>query len=275
MVIGYWLFNYQYSKNESYQDIPINYFGALRYIGKGRSHSVSANRTLYRDGKQKLGLNAGFTSRKTENILGDYKLSSGANLNTLYLGFNYSSALLGGYFRFNPTITKGLSTLGATKDDNFKNTPKSKFHKFSGSLSYYKPLTNDIYYFTSAYGQYSLKNLYSSERLSIGGLYSVRGFKERYITGNSGGYWRNELNWKMITIPKLGEFSLNGSLDTGWLKEEIAKSSEGGNLTGTSLGLTLNNSISNYSITIGKPINYPKYLKPDNLVIYWSASINF
>ncbi|MDE1481086.1 ShlB/FhaC/HecB family hemolysin secretion/activation protein [Xenorhabdus bovienii] len=272
---GYWLFNYQYSKNESYQDIPINDFWALRYIGKGQSHSISANRTLYRDGKQKLGLNMSFTSRKTENILGDFKLSSGATLNTLYMGFNYNSTLLGGYFRFNPAITKGLSTLGATKDDNFKNTPKSKFHKFSGSLSYYKPLTKDIYYFTSVYGQYSLKNLYSSERLSIGGLYSVRGFKEQYITGNSGGYWRNELNWKLVTIPKLGELSLNGSLDTGWLKEEIAKSSEGGNLTGTSLGLTLNNNISNHSITIGKPLIYPKYLKPDNLVIYWSASINF
>ncbi|MBD2785082.1 ShlB/FhaC/HecB family hemolysin secretion/activation protein [Xenorhabdus sp. DI] len=272
---GYWLFNYQFSKNESYQDIPMDYFETLRYIGKGQSHSISANRTLYRDGKQKLGLNMSFTSRQTENIIGDFKLSSGATLSTLYVGFNYDSALLGGYFRFNPAITKGLSTLGATKDDNFKNTPKSKFHKFSGSLSYYKPLTKGIYYFTSAYGQYSLKNLYSSERLSIGGLYSVRGFKEQYITGNSGGYWRNELNWKLVNIPKLGEISLNGSLDIGWLKEEAAKSSEGGNLTGTSLGLTLNNNISNHSITIGKPLIYPKYLKPDDLVIYWSTSINF
>lgn len=35
--------------------------------------------------------------------------------------------------------------------------------------------------------------LYANERLSLGGQYSVRGFKEQYLTGNRGGYWRNEL----------------------------------------------------------------------------------
>ncbi|MDE1496674.1 ShlB/FhaC/HecB family hemolysin secretion/activation protein [Xenorhabdus bovienii] len=272
---GYWLFNYQYSKNESYQNIVINDFGLFRYMGKGNSHSVTANRTLYRDGKQKLSLNMGLTKRKTENILGEYKLASGSDLSTVNLGFNYSSTLLGGYFRSSPTIVQGLHILGATKDNEFKNNPKSKFTKLTGSLSYYKPITQYIYYFTSVYGQYSPKNLYSSERMSIGGLYSVRGFKEQYVTGNSGGYWRNEVNWKVASIPKLGDISLVSSLDAGWLKEEIAKSAEGDTLVGTSLGLNLNNKISNHSITLGKPLKYSSDLKPDNWVFHWSTSFNF
>ncbi|PHM39920.1 HecB [Xenorhabdus mauleonii] len=275
---GYWLFNYRYTKNESNQYIPLaapNY-GELPYMGKGRSHSILANRVLYRDGKQKLSLNTGFTSRKTKNVAGTFTLDSSSNLSTLNLGFEYSTILLGGYFRFNPSMTKGLSIFGATEDNNLKNSAKSKFHKFSASSSYYKPLTKDIYYFTSAYGQYSQKNLYSSERLSIGGLYSVRGFKDQKITGNSGFYWRNELNWKLMTTPKLGELSLNGSIDTGWLKDEYAtRFADGGSLTGASLGLNLNTSISNHSIAVGKPLNYPGSLKPDDWIIYWSTSFNF
>lgn len=271
---GYWLFSYQYSKNESFQSIPINYFGTIRYTSRGNSHSILANRVLYRDGKQKLGLNVSFTSRKTENILGDYKISSSSNLSTVNLGLNYSSMLFGGYFRFNPTITKGLAIFGATKDDNLEHSPKSNFYKVSVNSSYFKPITNNIYYLTSAYAQTSPNSLYSSEKLSIGGLYSVRGFKDKFITGNLGGYWRNEINWKLVNIPKFGELSFNGSLDTGWIKGELARSSDGGNLTGTSLGLNLNNKISNISFSVGKPLNYPNYLKPDNLVIYWSTSFN-
>ncbi|MBD2794346.1 ShlB/FhaC/HecB family hemolysin secretion/activation protein [Xenorhabdus szentirmaii] len=275
MVIGYWLFKYQFSKNESSQNIPIDHFGEWRYVGKGQSHSISTNRTLYRDGKQKISFNVGLTQRKTENILGDTTLISSSNLSTLNMGFNYGSTLLGGYFTFNPSLVKGLDILGATKDDDLKNTSKSKFYKVLASFSYYKPITSNIYYFISAYGQYSPNSLYSSERLYIGGLYSVRGFKEQNIIGNLGGYWRNELNWKIIDFPKLGELSLNGSLDTGWIKEEIAKSAEGGNLTGVSLGLTLSNRINTHSVTVGKPLKYPTYLKPDNWVVYWSTSFNF
>ncbi|MEX0631467.1 ShlB/FhaC/HecB family hemolysin secretion/activation protein [Serratia ureilytica] len=63
-----------------------------------------------------------------------------------------------------------------------------------------------LYYLTSAYGQTSADNLYAGERISIGGQYSVRGFKEQYLTGNRGAYWRNELNWQWQTLPGLGSF---------------------------------------------------------------------
>ncbi|CDG98385.1 ShlB/FhaC/HecB family hemolysin secretion/activation protein [Xenorhabdus bovienii] len=272
---GYWLLSYQNSLNKSFQYIPIN-SKDQRYTGEGQSHNLKATSMLYRDGKQKISLNVGFTHRKTENSIGDVKLSlNSPTLSTLNIGLNYSSTLLGGYFTFNPTLTKGLDIFGATKDDNLKDTQKSKFYKISSSSSYFKPITNNIYYLTSVYGQYSPNNLYASERLSLGGQYSIRGFKEQNLVGNLGGYWRNEINWKIVQISKLGELSLKSSLDTGWIKKEEKRSSDGGKLTGTSLGLSLNNAISNHSFTIGKPLNYPNYLKPDNWVIYWSTYFTF
>ncbi|MCP9267497.1 ShlB/FhaC/HecB family hemolysin secretion/activation protein [Xenorhabdus sp. XENO-1] len=274
---GYWLLGYQYSWNKSVQNININLGNidfVLPYEGKGQSHTLKINRTLYRDGKQKLAFNTNITRRETENSIGGYKLATQSSiLSTINLGFNYSSFLLGGYFSFNPSVTKGLHIFDAKKDNpSFKNEPRSQFHKFSASSSYFKFLTNNIYYLTSAYGQYSPYHLYSSERVSLGGQYSIRGFKESNIVGNIGGYWRNELNWQVATLPLLGDFSLKGSLDTGWIKNETHRISEGGNLTGVSFGMFLSNNFTNHSITVGKPLKYPNHLKPDNCVVYWSSS---
>ena len=45
-------------------------------------------------------------------------------------------------------------------------------------------------------GQRSEDVLYGPQRISIGGLSSVRGFKEQSLSGDSGGYWRNQLRWR-------------------------------------------------------------------------------
>ncbi|WP_324606432.1 ShlB/FhaC/HecB family hemolysin secretion/activation protein [Xenorhabdus nematophila] len=85
---GYWLFNYQHVKNETRQNITIENF-KYPYKVKGESHNLRANRTLYRDGRQKLGFNIGLTKRKTENIIGNIKLLSSSDLSTFNIGLNY------------------------------------------------------------------------------------------------------------------------------------------------------------------------------------------
>ncbi|EQZ28696.1 hypothetical protein G977_01865 [Escherichia coli UMEA 3585-1] len=41
-------------------------------------------------------------------------------------------------------------------------------------------------------------------RTSLPGMSSVRGFKEQYISGNKGGYLRNELSWSLFSLPYVG-----------------------------------------------------------------------
>ncbi|MEQ1966517.1 ShlB/FhaC/HecB family hemolysin secretion/activation protein [Xenorhabdus nematophila] len=273
---GYWSFDYQYAKNSSFQMISPDTFNA-RHESKGQTHQLKINRTLYRDGKQKLALNMGLVRRQTSNVTAGVKLSiNSPTLNTISLGANYSTTLAGGYMTFNPIFSRGLDIWGTTKDNSgTRNAPKSQFRKFSLSSSYFIPVTDDIYYLTSLYGQFTPDNLYASERLSLGGQYSVRGFKEQNLIGNNGGYWRNELNWKLTTLPLLGELSLNSALDTGWLKNNKKGQIEGGNVTGASLGISLNHNRMSQTVIIGKPLAYPIHLRPDHWVVYWSASLNF
>ncbi|MCC8464608.1 ShlB/FhaC/HecB family hemolysin secretion/activation protein [Photorhabdus bodei] len=270
---GYWLFSYQYAWNDSFQNIPTG-SQTYRYTGDSQTHRLAVNRTLYRDGKQKLALDMGLTRRRTTNLLAKETLSiSSPTLSTINLGVNYSTVLAGSYVTFNPTVSHGLQAFGATKDDpRFSDAPRSQFRKFSLSASYFMPVTDSIYYLSSIYGQTTPDNLYASERLSLGGQYSVRGFKEQYLTGNRGGYWRNELNWRVSKLPIPGELTLTGALDTGWLQKKTGQI-EGGNVTGAALGLSLTHPGFNQTITIGKPLIHPDHLKPDHWVTYWSASL--
>ncbi|KOY60724.1 peptide transporter [Photorhabdus heterorhabditis] len=270
---GYWLFSYQYAWNDSFQNIPTG-SQTYRYTGDSQTHRLAINRSLYRDGKQKLALDIGLTRRRTTNLLAEETLSiSSPTLSTINLGVNYSTVLAGSYITFNPMVNCGLQTLGATKNDpRFPDAPRSQFRKFSLSASYFMPVTDSIYYLSSIYGQTTPDNLYSSERLSLGGQYSVRGFKEQYLTGNCGGYWRNELNWRVSALPVLGELALTGALDTGWLQKKTGQI-DGGNVTGAALGLSLTHRRFNQNITIGKPLIHPAHLKPDHWVTYWSASL--
>ncbi|MBO1916314.1 hypothetical protein J4727_12560 [Providencia rettgeri] len=60
--------------------------------------------------------------------------------------------------------------------------------------------------------------LYGIERISIGGQYSVRGYHEQSLSGNRGGYWRNEIN-KGIANTAIGQLRFIGALDYGLLPQ--------------------------------------------------------
>jgi len=270
---GYWLFSYQAAWNDFYQHIPIQ-DARYRYAGNAVVQRLDVNRTLLRDGRQKLALDLGVSRRRTENKLAGQRLTnSSVTVASLSAGLNYSRTLSGGYLTLNPTVSHGLSGLGASRDDPAAPyAARSKFRKLSLSASYFYPLTPSLYYLTSAYGQASADNLYSGERISLGGQYSVRGFKEQYLTGNRGAYWRNELNWQLGPVPVIGDVSLTAALDGGWLRSETHQV-DGGSVAGAALGLAINNRWFNQAFTVGKPLAHPNSLQPDRWVAYWQAGI--
>jgi hemolysin activation/secretion protein len=83
--------------------------------------------------------------------------------------------------------------------------------------------------------QYTGYDVYATEQLSIGGPYSVRGFKDGGINGFKGGYIRNDFqitkNISNISFsPYLG-------LDYGYIK--ATNGVEGGTIVGSSVGLKI------------------------------------
>ncbi|HGV0062501.1 TPA: ShlB/FhaC/HecB family hemolysin secretion/activation protein, partial [Escherichia coli] len=89
-----------------------------------------------------------------------------------------------------------------------------------------------VWWLTSAYAQWSPDRLHGVEQLSLGGESSVRGFKEQYISGNNGGYLRNELSWSLFSLPYVGTVRAVAALDGGWLHSDSDDPYSSGTLWG-------------------------------------------
>lgn len=273
---GYWLFSAQYAWSDFYQTLSAGGTSQRwRYEGTVQSQRLAASRTLVRDGKQRLALDMALSRRETENRLGGVRLDvSSPTLSSVTAGLSYSRTLGSGYLTVGPSLSHGVPLAGATRDDPaHPDLPRSEFRRFSASASWFYPLTPSLYWLTSAYGQTTPDRLYASEQLSVGGQYSVRGFKEQSLSGNRGGYWRNELTWQWMTVPGVGALSATAALDAGHVVNQKGIT-EGGTLTGTALGLALAGRWLSQSLTLGIPLSYPDRLNPDKQVVYWQATVS-
>lgn len=106
------------------------------------------------------------------------------------------------------------------------------------SASFQRPVTDRVWWLTSAYAQWSPDRLHGVEQLSLGGESSVRGFKDQYISGNNGGYLRNELSWSLFSLPYVGTVRAVAALDGGWLHSDSDDPYSSGTLWGAAAGLS-------------------------------------
>lgn len=270
---GYWSFRYQFYRNNTLQ--PFIASGhPYRYEGQNTNQQFDITRLMYRDGEQRFSLQGSVKHKRAQTQLADQTLTiSSPTLTSLNISPQYSTTLGQGYFTFNPAAEWGISAFGASPDILAKDSPRSHYRKFSLSSSYQYFFPNGLTYLTSFYGQYSPDNLYGIERLSIGGQYSVRGYHEQSLSGNRGGYWRNEIN-KDIANTAIGQLRFIGALDYGFISSD-KYDVEHSTLAGGAVGLSfIGNSLFYSQFLISKPLHYPSQLKPDNWSTYWSVSFS-
>ncbi|WP_229921274.1 ShlB/FhaC/HecB family hemolysin secretion/activation protein [Rahnella victoriana] len=267
---GYNLVDYSYSWSNYLSTIDNNGFGWAS-TGDSVTHRLTASRVLFRNGDIKTGASVGLTHQISNNYLNDVLLdSSSRKLSSLLFGLNHTQKIFGGVATLNPTFSHGVSWLGA-EDDSGKHDdmPKAGFKKWNLNGSFQLPVANNLGWLTSFYGQWSPDRLYGSERLTLGGESSVRGFKEQYLSGDKGGYWRNELNYTLFTLPLIGQVSSVVALDGGWLQKDPKDPWASGTLWGAAAGLSAANRYYSSQLTVGTPVKYPDWLAPDHLTLYY------
>ncbi|MCD1127727.1 ShlB/FhaC/HecB family hemolysin secretion/activation protein [Jinshanibacter sp. LJY008] len=273
---GYALFDYSYSWSDYLSSID-NRGYYWRSRGDTQTHRLNSSWTLYRDGDIKTGLSLGITHRISRNYLNDVLLqSSSRKLSSVTVGINHGQKLWGGFATLNPAYSQGVPWLGAEDDDGKPSgAPKAEFSKWSLSGSYYFPLSERVTWLSSVYGQWTPDRLYGSERLTIGGESSVRGFKEQYLAGDSGGYLRNELNTYLFTMPVMGQVSLVTAVDGGYLHHDSLDKYASGTLWGAAVGLSTAHRHVSSSFTVSKPLKYPDWLEPDRYSVYYRIGLMF
>ncbi|MBV6817096.1 ShlB/FhaC/HecB family hemolysin secretion/activation protein [Rahnella sp. PD12R] len=267
---GYWLLNYSYSYSDYLSTVSSRGFG-WRSSGDSQTHRVNLSRVLFRNSDIKTGVSLGISNNMARNYLNDAPLaSSSRKLSNVNVGINHSQKVFGGLSTLNPTFSRGVPWLGAENDQHKPaDAPKAEFSKWSVSGSFYRPVSQKITFLSSAYGQWTGDRLYGSERLTIGGESSVRGFKEQYLSGDNGGYWRNELNTALFTAPLFGQITAVAAIDGGYLHHDNHDVNAAGTLWGGAVGLNSSARYFSSQFTVGWPLRYPGDLAPDRVAVYY------
>jgi hemolysin activation/secretion protein len=273
---GYGLLDYSYSWSNYHSRFNANSFNWYSN-GDNISNRLSGSWVLFRNGEIKTGVQLGLNHYASHNWLNQTLLqSSSRKLTSLQIGFNHTQKIAGGVATLNPMLSRGMPWFDAESDkgksDDF---PKAEFRKWSVSSSFQRPVTQKMWWLSSFYAQWSPDRLYGSERLTIGGENSVRGYKEQYLSGDVGGYLRNELNYSLFTLPAIGEVSTTLALDGGWLQSDKQDRYAAGTLWGSSLGLGTRNAHVSTQLSLGIPVSYPNYLAPDRLSVYARVGLVF
>ena len=273
---GYSLLDYSYSWSSYHSSFINNDFTWLSN-GDNVVHRLNSSRVLFRNGDIKTGTQLGLNHYSSHNFLNNTLLqSSSRKLTSLQLGLNHTQKMFGGVATLNPAYSRGMPWFAAESDDGKTgDLPRAQFRKWSISGSFQRPLTNNLWWLSSVYGQWSPDRLYSSERLTLGGESSVRGYKAQYLSGDAGGYLRNELNYRLFTLPLLGEVSALAAVDGGWLKRDAQNPDATGTLWGSALGLSTRGRYLYTQYSIGMPLSYPGHLQPDHVSIYARVGLVF
>jgi hemolysin activation/secretion protein len=229
---GWWTFSYGYSATGYRSQAQASEFN-FNQSGDSQIHQARAERVIYRDALSKTSLNVGLSNLRTNNYIEDSRLALSSNhITEVQYGINHGRRIGGAFFNIDLGMQQGISAFGAQDNKqigtNQITQPDARYRKYTGTVSYLQPfkLWDESLTFTSlATEQRSEDVLFSPQRTSLGGSSSVRGYKDQFLSGDSGGYWRNELRLtRPVTLdwlrPTFTEYGTAAGYDQGVIRND-------------------------------------------------------
>jgi hemolysin activation/secretion protein len=211
----------------------------------------------------RLAFSATLTGKENHNYLAGQLLGvSSRRLTILDLGGSFTLGLGRGLVTLDASLSSGLHGLGAMADPQGlpADAPRAQFRKSNYGASYFYPFRfagMDGSASTQLSGQHSRDALYGSEQISIGGMYSVRGFYDQSLAGDEGYYLRNDLSLQkalgrlqgrpVVLKPYL-------ALDGGDVRS-VAQGTPSGTLVGVAIGASLLSGPLFLDVLVGHPLH--------------------
>ncbi len=249
--------------------------------GISKSSSYYISRVLSRAKQYKISLKAELSNTSNENYLNDVFLDSNSRkLTVAKLSFDNVFYSKFGTIFLQPKYNKGTKLMNALKDEKGLNldAQRAQFDSYGlyGSVinNFPIPKTNiNLMHNLSFDSQYSEDRLFSSEQMSIGGRYTVRGFEESSISGDNGYYIKNDLTVNSFQImPKIIQESFAGNFlqkinigtfyDYGYVRNKIINDeSDKGYMSGTGAKIGYNGEYFKVDLTYAKGLHSPQFLR--------------
>ncbi|WP_035061522.1 ShlB/FhaC/HecB family hemolysin secretion/activation protein, partial [Andreprevotia chitinilytica] len=199
----------------------------------------------------------------------------------------FQSGDITGYWTLEGGASRGMRALGASQDPQNLNQQDahSQFHKLdvNGSLSVMlgKVGPRMVAYRGNFSWQWAHVGLFSSQQIFAGGTDSVRGFSQGGISGDKGGYVRNELYLADVPDLPMGEASLHVEpyffFDGG--RTTLLAGDGSQHIIGSGLGLRWvarrGGGVLNGDLQLGRGLSQPVVLGPKQTVFQANVSMSF
>ncbi|AZE86895.1 ShlB/FhaC/HecB family hemolysin secretion/activation protein [Pseudomonas orientalis] len=278
---GWWNFTYTYSESD-YRTFGVTDDFKYKQDGDNQNHQLRAERVIHRDDVSKTSVNVGLAHLRTNNYILDVRTAPSSNrLSELQLGVNHGRRIGTAFVNLDLGMQSGIGLLDAQSQDERdafgRRQPNSRYRKYTATVSYLQPfsLWGESFSFSSlATGQRSEDPLFSPQRMSLGGSASVRGFKDQLLTGDSGGYWRNEVRWaRPVTLdwmrPAFFEYGASVGYDQGVIRNDRYNDNVHGRVSSNSLELFARGKNVSTSVTFAHSLERPGVVTEREAPIYF------
>ncbi|PHN64583.1 ShlB/FhaC/HecB family hemolysin secretion/activation protein [Pseudomonas viridiflava] len=270
---GWWTFSYLYSTSE-YRSVAQASNIDFKQDGDSQNHQFRAERVVHRDALSKTSLNAGLAYLRTNNYVEDSKLALSSNrITEAQFGINHGRRIGSAFLNIDLGMQHGIGVLDAQgSHDPGPGQADARYRKYTGTLSYLQPfqLWGEKLTFTSlATGQRSEDVLFSPQRQSLGGSSSVRGYKDQFLSGDSGGYWRNEVRLtRPVTLdwmrPVFAEYGAAAGYDQGVIRGDRYNGDQHGRLSSHSFELFTRGQHVAASVTFARSLERPDVIERES-----------
>ncbi len=241
------------------------------------------NRAIFSDGRARLNFDTTLSLKETASYVNQKKqYGSERRLVIGEYSLVFSTAFENGASLYiKPSYSRGLKILNATQDlaDLSANEARAQFEvgKLYTSLS--KQFSTKIPFSIGSEfnGQIAKSSLYGSEQFSVGGYYSVRGFRENYITGDSGYNLKNKIGVNLGDLSRLKQLSplsLEFFYDYGFVQNRDAYD-DSGRLSGAGFKGIFATKYFNASLTYGRALKKSQLItspKKESEMVYFELS---
>ena len=278
---GWWNFSYTYNDSD-YRTYGFTDDYKYKQNGDSQNHQLRAERVIHRDDVSKTSVNVGMAHLRTNNYILDTRTKPSSNrLSELQVGFNHGRRIGTSFVNLDVGMQNGIGLFDAQaneeRDAYGNRQPSARYRKYTATVSYLQPfsLWGESFSFSSlATGQRSEDILFSPQRMSLGGSASVRGFKDQQLSGDSGGYWRNDVRWaRPVTLdwlrPAFAEYGASVGYDQGVISHGRYNSEVHGRVSSNSLELFARGKHVSTSVTFAHSLERPAVTSEREAPVYF------
>jgi hemolysin activation/secretion protein len=276
-------FSYDYSHSE-FKGQNVGVASTTTLTGFSKQNKFGAQRILLNDSKLRITSTATLTTKESASYLNGEKIeTSQRRLSVGNFALAFSSFFPTYSIYLSPSYSRGLKVLDAKKDHKNidASIPKAQFELFKLYASVTKKVSISDFKFSIGSefdSQISKDTLFGSEQFAVGGYYSVRGFRENYISGDSGYFLRNKLTFDLgnfNTFSYQSRIKLEPFYDYGHIK---IKTGEAGRMSGAGVKTAFESNNFNASFTCAWGVNSSQLVttnQKENALVYFEIGAGF